>query len=48
MFIANLLPYLPNTLLYLVMTFGQYRQWQGAQVFLRQRDPFFTDPPLTV
>jgi hypothetical protein len=46
MFIANPLIHPLNTLLYVAMAFSHYRQWLGAQAFLRQRDPFFTDPPI--
>ena len=47
-FIANP-PFLSrNPLLTVAMVFHHYRQWLGAQVFRRRRDPFFTDPPFTV
>lgn len=48
MFIANPVIYRLNPLLHLAMAFSHYRQWLDAQAFLRQRDPFFTDPPLAV
>jgi hypothetical protein len=48
MFITNSSFLSRNPLLTVAMVFHHYRQWLGAQVFRRRRDPFFTDPPFTV